>query len=508
MILALLLAIVPAVADTIPAIAYHDIVERRGADEFAITVKEFHRQMRYLRKEGYTPVSLRKLDAIRRGEERLPPKPVLLSFDDGLASFAEHALPVLREYGYPAVLAVVTAWVDGRAAPEHYRGRILSWDELRKIAATDGVEIISHSDDLHLGLRANPQGNLAPAVVTREYRGNGRHESEDEFRRRVSADLARSVARLRSELKLSPAAIAWPYGQFDAILVEEAARLGMTYHLTLEDAPTRLNELPRIHRATFHRYRRLSDFDDMLTFRKWRTAQLRFVELALDDFSGLTATEQDQRLSALLARLELLRINTVVVRPFTRDGQKAFFPNPRIPLAADLLNRVLHQIRSRLRVDHVFLRFGEPRDAGDVADVYRELSRLNRFSGVLFETVATTDRVDLLRHYNPMAQVVFPAHLASVRESRLWDEIRADDHEDAIEKRIRKVLAADRNALFVLRRPRDLADDRLIAAMQALRRAGARHYGYDNDEFSRNRPELAKIGPELHAYVAVDNGGR
>lgn len=500
------------VAAPIPAIAYHDIVDRRGADEFAVTREEFRRQMAYLRAEGYIPVSLRQLDAARRGETPLPPKAVLLSFDDGLASFASHALPVLREYGYPAVLAVVTAWIDGRATPEHYRGRFLSWTDLRQIAARGDIEIISHSDNLHRGLRANPQGNLAPAVVTREYRSPGRYEPEEEFRKRVGADLARSHERLLAELKRSPMAIAWPYGQYDAVLIDEAERLGMKCHLTLEDEPTDIKGLPRINRATFHRYRRLSDFADMLTWRKWRSQQQRFVELSLDGFAGLAPAGQEQRLSALLARLELLRVNGVVVRPFTADFKQAFFPNPRVPVAADLLNRVLHQIRARVHVDHLYLRIPVLHATDSVGPVYRELARLNRFSGILIDgTVETSDAqalAKLFRHYNPSVKIGVAAGIPKLSDIDLvWSEISAGDADDAIEARAHSILTTNGRALFLLQRPAGLTDDKLVSAMQALRRAGARHYGFSNDEYAQDRPALARIVPELRAHVVAPENG-
>jgi hypothetical protein len=281
----------------------------------------------------------------------------------------------------------------------------------------------------------------------------------------------------------------------------------MAYHLTLEDEPTPLAVLPRINRSTFHRYRRLSDYEDMLTFRKWRTGQQRFVELALDEFAGLPAADQEQRLSALLARLELLRVNAVIVQPFTRDGRGAFFQNPRIPLVTDFLNRVLHQIRTRLRVDHVYLRI-TPTQTSATTEVYKELSRLNRFTGVMFDTEPAPEIAALMRRHQPQLRILVLARGSSVPAGHLWSEISADDSMQAIETRAREVSGLDRNAMILLRRPLALEDDRLMAAMQALRRAGVRHYGYDNDEYLRNRPALARVGPELQAFVAGNGGDR
>jgi poly-beta-1,6-N-acetyl-D-glucosamine N-deacetylase len=496
-------AAVQAAPVAIPAITYHDIVERRDADEFALTRDEFRQQLRYFKSEGYTPVSLRQLDAARRGTAVLPPKPVLLTFDDGLESFATHALPLLREHRYPAVLSIVTAWVDGRSAPTGDHGRVLSWKQLREIRDAGNVEIVSHSDDLHHGARSNPQGNLAAAGIARVYRDGQGYETEDAFRARIRKDLTQSVQRMRDELDVAPMAIAWPFGQYDMVTVEEAARLGMNYHFTLDEEPTTLATLPRITRSTFHRYRRLADLDAMLTFRKHRTEQLRFVEIALDDFPARSEAEREQLLSTLLARLELLRVNAVIIRPLSMPSGPTYFATSAMPVAADVLSRVIQQIRSRIRVDHIYLRLPERMPLA----AWRDLARLNRYAGALIgETDAARidELVALLRYYNPAVKLGAPS--AQAKADFVFVELDAASDEATIESRVRAAQTASGRTLFLLRRSARVADRQLVDAMRTLRRAGARHFGYDNDDAASNMPALARVAPELRAHT-VGTGG-
>lgn len=154
-VFALLFAAVVEAAE-IPAIAYHDIVDAPNGDPYAITLADFERQMAYLARRGYEPIGLKRLDAVRTGRAVLPPKPVLLTFDDGLRSYYTHAYPVLKRYGFPSILSVVTAWVDGRSHPDGYRAPLLGWEELRRLARSPLVEIVSHTDDLHHGVPGNP----------------------------------------------------------------------------------------------------------------------------------------------------------------------------------------------------------------------------------------------------------------------------------------------------------------------------------------------------------------
>src|SRR3954452_21146204 len=73
------------------------------------TPATFRRQMRWLADSGRA-VSLADVLAARAGTSSLPPRAVLVTFDDGYADFAEHAWPVLRSFGIPVTLFVPTAF--------------------------------------------------------------------------------------------------------------------------------------------------------------------------------------------------------------------------------------------------------------------------------------------------------------------------------------------------------------------------------------------------------------
>jgi peptidoglycan/xylan/chitin deacetylase (PgdA/CDA1 family) len=70
---------------------------------------EFEEQMGFLASQC-RPISLTDLRAARRGEARLEPRSVLVTFDDGYRDFAEHAWPILKRQGIPVTLFVPTAY--------------------------------------------------------------------------------------------------------------------------------------------------------------------------------------------------------------------------------------------------------------------------------------------------------------------------------------------------------------------------------------------------------------
>ncbi len=88
--------------------------------------EEFQLQMEILA-ERYHIVSLPEVLSAVRGDHALPPKSLLITFDDAYCDFGEHAWPVLKALSMPAVLFVPTAFPGDRQAR-------FWWDRLHQAA--------------------------------------------------------------------------------------------------------------------------------------------------------------------------------------------------------------------------------------------------------------------------------------------------------------------------------------------------------------------------------------
>ena len=488
-----------SVAAEFVALTYHDIVPQRAGDAYSVTDAEFGRHMAFLKSEGYVPVSLTQLERVRRGEARLPERAVLLTFDDGLRSFAERALPVLERYGFPAVLSVVTSWADGRDVPREYHGKVMEWEELRRVARSPLVEVISHSDDLHHGLRVNSYGNEAPAGVARRFDPATRSfESEEQFRARIQDDLTRTQQKFAAKLGYRAKAIAWPFGEYDAVLQDEATRQGMAYQLSLDARPARTEELPRVRRAIASDYRSLDAFASVVSLRRYREARVRFVGVDLAPFAGRTAAEQDRLLSQMLRRLELVRANGVIVEAFSADGARAYFANDTVPVAADVLGRVLYAIRARTNAKQ-YLCVRVPRlhvTADDRRALFNALWRNRPVGGVIFDVVdigADAHLMDDLRYYHPDVLV------GAVGMNRRPGEFRVvtvADNAAGVENVGASHRATD---WFLVRLKPDTTEKALRAQLRALREAGVRNFGYGSDDYAAGRPDVIVIVDEFSA---------
>ncbi len=147
----------------VPIVMYHGVgPDREGWPwNYLFTPSDvFERQMRALRDEGWTTVTLAELHAHMASGAPLPPKPVVLTFDDGYADNWVYAYPLLKKYGHRAAIWMSTDFVDPRGVPrptieDVWAGRLreaeidprgyLSWAEMRRMAESGHVEIQSHA---------------------------------------------------------------------------------------------------------------------------------------------------------------------------------------------------------------------------------------------------------------------------------------------------------------------------------------------------------------------------
>ena len=379
-LLALAAALATAADARFMALSYHEVLtDNEPATPTSVRASDLARQFAWLQANGYHPVSVDQILTARAGGPPLPPKAILLTFDDGFKDVYTRAFPLLKLFNYPAVIALVGQWMDvpygqmvdydGEPVP---RSKFLTWAQVREMQDSGLVEVASHSYGLHRGILANPQGNTQPAATTRLY-ANGHYEDDAAYLARLRFELRDSISKHTGK---APRIIVWPYGRSNLAAQEVAAQLGMPIGLTLIDGfndaatPTAVWKRQLIENSPS-----LQAFAEMLRVT-WAPNPGRSVKV-----DPGTWPPGEDGLSPTLDRLLTLSPNIAFVKPaIERDGREmTLFPTRLRPVAADKLNHIAWQTERRAGVP-VFIDL--PASWLDEPELVADLARQVNFAGL------------------------------------------------------------------------------------------------------------------------------
>ncbi|CAN5920378.1 hypothetical protein BH24BAC1_BH24BAC1_24710 [soil metagenome] len=97
----------------VPILCYHRIRDWKASDgkagkDYIVQVRDFQEQMKMLADSGYQTILPDQLQAYLNHGGPLPPKPLMLTFDDNVLDQYTVALPELQKYGFKGVFFIMT----------------------------------------------------------------------------------------------------------------------------------------------------------------------------------------------------------------------------------------------------------------------------------------------------------------------------------------------------------------------------------------------------------------
>ncbi|MDD5463468.1 MAG: polysaccharide deacetylase family protein [Methylococcales bacterium] len=222
-------------------ISYHDIVDNdvnpkslNPPDKQAVSQKNFIAHLAWLKSHHYQIMTVQDLVDAAAGQKNLPDKAVMLTFDDGYQSFYTHVFSQLKKHHYPATLALMGSWMGEQRVEGQPKIPLMTWPEVREVAASGLVEIASHSYDLHHGIVSNPQGNQQSAVTSRLYdQEYEEYEKDEAYRQRIFEHIGKSADFIFQNLGLRPRVMVWPYGEYNTIAIDAAKIAGLSITMGL-----------------------------------------------------------------------------------------------------------------------------------------------------------------------------------------------------------------------------------------------------------------------------------
>jgi peptidoglycan/xylan/chitin deacetylase (PgdA/CDA1 family) len=182
----------------------------------------FARQMHLIDRLGYRALDLDTALAFLRGPGPMPPRALVLTFDDAYDGFYDHALPILQSHGFSATVYAISGWLGRRAEwfakdPGRPVPSLMSGARLREIHAA-GMTVGSHTAN-HVKL-----AEVSPAIQR--------------------AELIDSKAALEDLLGAEVKHLCYPFGSFDRSTIAVAAEAGYVSATTCLRGPATRTDHP------------------------------------------------------------------------------------------------------------------------------------------------------------------------------------------------------------------------------------------------------------------------
>lgn len=230
--------------DRLPILMYHRIATDGPTQlgRYRLAPEQFEVQLRYLQENNYTSATLEEWRAAAEIKRPLKGRRVLLTFDDGCVDFLTTAWPLLRKYGFGALVFLPTNEIGGHCRWDARHGDpapVMDWADLRALQK-EGVEFGSHT-------ATHP---MMTGLTLEE----------------LAREALRSRAEMEEQLGTAVTSIAYPFGATDRIVENVCGAAGYLFGLTcahrLCETEDRLLALPRLEVSSTLT---LDEFADMLT---------------------------------------------------------------------------------------------------------------------------------------------------------------------------------------------------------------------------------------------------
>lgn len=207
----------------LPIFLYH-IISPKKTYQYGITPDEFESDLAFLSQNGYSTITMTQLiDSVDSGGS-LPPKPVILSFDDGYYNNYVYAFPLLKKYRASMVLSIIGKSTDDFSSrpSDSLSYAHVTWAQIDEMLDSGLVEVQNHTYNLH-----EISGGRTGCM-----RKPG--ESPERYEKVVADDVGRLQKEIAERTGFTPNTFAYPYGKSSESTDDILKKLGFRATLSCD----------------------------------------------------------------------------------------------------------------------------------------------------------------------------------------------------------------------------------------------------------------------------------
>ncbi len=213
-------------SEKIPILMYHAVSKDPSKiGKYVVSYAELESDLKYLSDNSYNTISVTQLIEHVKNGASLPPKAILLSFDDGYYNNYCYAYELCKKYQSKMLLSIIVEQTDKYSESKEispYYSHV-TWEQINEMLASNLVEIANHSYSLH-----SSSGKYIGIT-------KADNESEQEYEERITKDITKAQDRIHEMTGRSAKVFTYPFGLTSKQSENIVKKLGFEASLLVEN---------------------------------------------------------------------------------------------------------------------------------------------------------------------------------------------------------------------------------------------------------------------------------
>lgn len=219
----------------VPIIMYHSILKDPSrSNKYTVTPSVLEEDLKYIKDNGYTTVTISDLISYVYDDTPLPEKPIVLTFDDGHYNNYGYLFPLLEKYDMKAVISIVGSYTDKFTETDeaNLNYSYLRWKDIKELMDTGRIEFQNHTYSLH--------SNTGKRIGTKKIKG----ETDEHYKSILKDDILKLQQEFEENTHYTPQCFTYPFGGISNASLDIIKELGFKASLSCEQGINKLTKNP------------------------------------------------------------------------------------------------------------------------------------------------------------------------------------------------------------------------------------------------------------------------
>lgn len=219
----------------VPIIMYHSILKDPSrSNKYTVTPSVLEEDLKYIKDNGYTTVTISDLISYVYDDTPLPEKPIVLTFDDGHYNNYGYLFPLLEKYDMKAVISIVGSYTDKFTETDeaNLNYSYLRWKDIKELMDTGRIEFQNHTYSLH--------SNTGKRNGTKKIKG----ETDEHYKNVLEENILKLQQEFEENTNYTPQCFTYPFGGISNASLDIIKELGFKASLSCEQGINKLTKNP------------------------------------------------------------------------------------------------------------------------------------------------------------------------------------------------------------------------------------------------------------------------